>query len=178
MAGLAYLQLGPRSRRQVKEVGCSRPPLSWCASSLPRQCYSVSGTQGGQHPHVLRFQALMFAPPSGSSCCKGSRGQRLTPGADTLLLPLHNTFTSCPIPRTGTGVPLSRGPHAYPHRAIYPMGSATEETDSQLNGVAGDGVATCVTGRGPRQDEAVPVHVQASDIQGGSWSPGLLGCSI
>ena len=77
-------------------------------------------TQGGQPPHVLRFQALMFAPPSVSSCCKGSRGQRLTPGADTLLLPLNNTSTSCPIPRTGMGVPLSCSPHSYPHRAIYP----------------------------------------------------------
>lgn len=59
-----------------------------------------------------------------------------------------------------------------------PVGSATEEIHSQLDGVAGDGVAPGVTGRGPGQDEAVSVHIQASNVQRGAWDPWLLGCSI
>lgn len=59
-----------------------------------------------------------------------------------------------------------------------PVGSATQETHSQLDGVAGDGVAPGVAGWGPGQDEAVSVHIQASNIQRGAWDPWLLGCSI
>ena len=64
-----------------------------------------------------------------------------------------------------------------PGRGV-PGGSATQEADSPLDGVAGDGAAPGVAGRGPGQDEAVSVHIQAADVQRGAWGPRLLGCRI
>lgn len=61
---------------------------------------------------------------------------------------------------------------------MSPGNSTTQEADSQLDGVAGDGVAPRVAGRGPGQDEAVSVHIQASDIQRGAWGPWLLSWCI
>lgn len=84
------------------------------------------------------------------------------------------------------GLPLSCGPlfpvapHSGSHSQaeVSPGGPATQEADSLLNGVAGDGAAPGVAGWGPGQDEAVSVHIQASDIQRGAWGPWLLGCCI
>ena len=73
---------------------------------------------------------------------------------------------------------VSCGPALVLTEPSPPAGSATQETHSQLDGVASDGVAPGVAGRGPGQDEAVSVHMQASNVQGGAWDPGLLGRSI
>lgn len=115
--------------------------------------------------------------------------QPLTPTAElqvsvnTLLLPLNDTtvyFLPCSEARYGA--PFFLWPPflpSHPSQVYHPLSnSATQGADSPLDGVAEDGAAPGVAGRGPGQDEAVSVHIQASDIQRGTWGPQLLGCSI
>lgn len=102
---------------------------------------------------------------------------------NTLLSPLNDTtvyFLPCSEARYGA--PFFLWPpflSSHPSQVYHPLrNSATQGADSPLDGIAEDGAAPGVAGRGPGQDEAVSVHIQASDIQWGTWSPQLLGCSI
>lgn len=104
-------------------------------------------------------------------------------GMDTFLLPLNciSWSASCPVPRWGMGSPLCHSLHSWSQNQaeIYPWGSVNQEVIiSPLDGVAGYGAAPGVAGWGPGQDEAVSVHIQASQIQRGARGPWLLSCSI
>lgn len=163
-------------------------PPSWCppppGSQLLHPCLSLR-PESSQQGHLCSGVRLSL-----SCCWEQSRGQWPTSpvesgiGEHPFIVPtVYNAADLLPCSETRHGAPSLLWP---PFLSSQPGGGLPApllvtpplKADSPLNGVAGDGAAPSVTGRGPGQNEAVSVHIQAQHIQWGAWGPGLLCCSI
>lgn len=187
-----YLKLRPPSWWHMKETGCSSPSpflaRLFPPGSMPLNLCHSGGKQPTSAHTCSGFGRCVSGPPGASSAVRVPEAAltstaELQVSVNTLLLPLNDTtvyFLPCSEARYGA--PFFLWPpflSSHPSQVYHPLrNSATQGADSPLDGIAEDGAAPGVAGRGPGQDEAVSVHIQASDIQWGTWGPQLLGCSI